>query len=139
MFFIYRVLNQELKMRILLLSLFVMLMCSVIFADDTQSPNNFNSISQIFGQPGKQQPDSTQKYSWPRRDLSVVIDGIRIEPGLALGSWASFRFITKAQAITMGDLVLLPAEVNPVIRCAMLRLVDGTNLAQHCRSLLQLY
>jgi hypothetical protein len=56
------------------------------------------------------------KYSWPRRDLKVQVNGVVIEPGLALGSWAAFKELESDQAMAMGDLVLLTKEVNPVIQ-----------------------
>jgi len=69
----------------------------------------------IFGQSPKTLPGEVRKYSWPRRDLRVSIGTTRIQPALALGSWAAFHG-SGAQAMAMGDLSLLEAEVNPVIR-----------------------
>lgn len=65
---------------------------------------------QVFNQPGKPLGDGVYKYSWPRTDLKVTIEDVDVEAGLALGSWAVFH-----QEMVMGDLVLLPREVNPVI------------------------
>jgi len=46
----------------------------------------------------------------------VTIGGVPIEPGLALGAWAAFKKTgTGDEAVTMGDLVLLEAEVEPVL------------------------
>lgn len=91
---------------------------SIVIAQNDQPPADqaFASISKIFNQPGKAQPDGTQKYTWPRKDLAVTANGVQIEPSLALGSWAAFKKIAQGQMLTMGDLVLLPAEINPVIR-----------------------
>ena len=69
----------------------------------------------IFGQEAKALPGDVQKYSWPRRDLHVEIGATKIAPALALGSWAAFKN-EGARAMTMGDLVLLETEVNPVVR-----------------------
>ena len=69
----------------------------------------------IFGQEAKALPGDVQKYSWPRRDLHVAIGTTKIAPALALGSWAAFKS-DGARAMTMGDLVLLETEVNPVVR-----------------------
>jgi hypothetical protein len=103
-------------MKMLLMLLAMLISVLVIAQNPVASSNEFASVAQILGQPGKTQPDKTQKYSWPRRDLAVTANGVSIEPGLAFGSWAAFKSISKTEAITMGDLVLLPAEVNPVIR-----------------------
>ena len=69
----------------------------------------------IFGQSAKALPGEVRKYSWPRRDLRVTIGTTKIQPALALGSWAAFHG-SGAQAMAMGDLALLESEVNPVIR-----------------------
>ena len=69
----------------------------------------------IFGQSAKALPGEVRKYSWPRRDLRVTIGTTKIQPALALGSWAAFHG-SGTQAMAMGDLALLEPEVNPVIR-----------------------
>jgi len=71
--------------------------------------------SAIFGQIPKTLPGGVEKYSWPRRDLHVSVAGISVAPALALGSWAAFHE-TAGHSMTMGDLVLLESEVNPVVR-----------------------
>ncbi len=45
----------------------------------------------------------------------MTVGGTAVAPALALGSWAAFT-PAGAQTMTMGDLVLLETEVNPVIR-----------------------
>ncbi|MFD2427222.1 DUF1259 domain-containing protein [Sphingobium scionense] len=54
------------------------------------------------------------RYSFPRSDLSVTLDGVTIKPSLALGSWAAFQPMGD-EAMVMGDLVLTHDEVNPVL------------------------
>jgi len=54
------------------------------------------------------------KFGFPRTDLQVSVHGLAIKPGLALGSWAAFTG-TDADAMVMGDLVLLEDEINPVM------------------------
>jgi hypothetical protein len=50
-------------------------------------------------------------------DLSVTIGGVKLEPALALGSWAGFvKASTAGPVMAMGDLVLLAGEVNPVLK-----------------------
>ncbi|HWC65066.1 MAG TPA: DUF1259 domain-containing protein [Thermoanaerobaculia bacterium] len=75
----------------------------------------WEEVGKTFGQEGKALPGDVQKYSWPRSDLSVRVATVRVEPALALGSWAAFHS-DGTKAMTMGDLVLLESEVNPVIR-----------------------
>jgi hypothetical protein len=77
----------------------------------------WSAVDAALGRDGKDVPGEARKYGFPRSDLTVVVSGIKLEPALALGSWAAFRKDVKTgHAMTMGDLVLLPAELNPVIR-----------------------
>ena len=60
------------------------------------------------------------RYGFPRSDLTVTLDGVSIKPSLALGGWIAFK-PTHGGAMAMGDLVLLEAEVRPV----MAKLLEG--------------
>lgn len=72
-----------------------------------------SKIDQAFGRSG-QKSENAYKVSFPRSDLRVNLQGVAIKPGLALGSWAGFTG-SDDDATVMGDLVLLPSELNPVI------------------------
>src|SRR5882672_12222621 len=64
--------------------------------------------------------DDVHRYGFPRTDLTVTLDGVTIKPALALGGWVAFQPMEE-EAMVMGHLVLLEAEVNPV----MLKLIEG--------------
>lgn len=83
-----------------------------------QSPaGGWDAVDKVFGAPGKDQPGEVRRYGWPRTDLHVVLGGVPVEPALALGGWAAFKKTGTGQdAVTMGDLVLLGPEVDPVVR-----------------------
>jgi len=70
-------------------------------------------IDQVLGRSGQKMGD-VYRVGFPRTDLHVVVDGLAIKPGLALGSWAAFAG-TDNSASVMGDLVLLESEVDPVM------------------------
>src|SRR5713226_6475553 len=70
-------------------------------------------IDQALGRSGQKIGD-VYKVGFPRTDLHVSIHGLAIKPGLALGSWAAFTG-TESNAMVMGDLVLLQADLNPVM------------------------
>jgi hypothetical protein len=55
------------------------------------------------------------KYGFPRGDLDVTLDGVKIKPALALGSWVAFKRTGSGRAMVMGDLVLTAEEVQPVV------------------------
>jgi len=78
--------------------------------------SGLSSVNNIFQQSGKTLPGDVTKYSWPRSDLHVLLGETKIEPGLALNSWAAFKSEQRAnEFMVMGDLVLTATEVNPVI------------------------
>jgi len=71
----------------------------------------WQTVDAILGQTGKVVAGDVHRYGWPRRDLDVRVGKIRVEPALALGSWAAF-----SSSMVMGDLVLRPSEVEAVVR-----------------------
>jgi hypothetical protein len=76
----------------------------------------WEAVDEVFGNPGKDLPGGVRRYGWPRTDLHVVVGEVSVEPGLALGAWAGFKKTgTGEGAVTMGDLVLLGPEVEPVL------------------------
>lgn len=70
-------------------------------------------VDEALGRSGQKIGD-VYKFGFPRSDLHVVVNGVAVKPGLALGSWAAFSG-TNDSAWVMGDLVLLETEVNPVM------------------------
>lgn len=74
----------------------------------------WGTVDKALGRTGTTQPDGVRRYSFPRSDLKVQLDGTRIRPALALGSWVAFQPM-NGQTMIMGDLVLTHDEVNPVL------------------------
>lgn len=72
------------------------------------------AIDRATGRSGQAQAGDVYRVSFPRSDLDVSVGGVKVRPGLALGSWAAFKS-TGAAAVAHGDLVLTDAEINPVI------------------------
>jgi hypothetical protein len=78
--------------------------------------SGWDTVEGVFGQPGKDQPGGVRRFGWPRTDLRVSLAGVPIEAALALGSWAAFQKSGAGdEAVAMGDLALLEAEVEPVV------------------------
>lgn len=75
---------------------------------------NWSSVDAAMGRAGSVQVGDVHRYSFPRSDLAVTLDGVRIKPALALGSWLAFREVGDGAEV-MGDLVLTQQEVNPVL------------------------
>jgi hypothetical protein len=82
--------------------------------------SSWQRVEDAMGRSGQMQPGDVIKFGMPRKDLHIVLDGVDIKPGLALGSWAAFKRAPSG-AMVMGDLVLTEEEVEPV----MLKLQEG--------------
>ena len=92
---------------------------------------DWNAVTSAIGRSGAVQGDGVMKYSFPRGDLDVRLDGVRIKPALALGSWVAFRRTTGGRAMAMGDLVLIDSEVQPVITALEENGVHQTAMHNH--------
>lgn len=90
---------------------------------------SWDMVAKALGREGKAQ-DGVYKVSFPRSDLNVSIGGTKLQPALALGSWAAFR-MEGSDAVTDGDLVLTTAEVNPVISALQRSGIDVTGVHNH--------
>lgn len=78
-----------------------------------QGPNS-SAIAGALGRSG-QRIGPVYRVGFPRTDLHVTLQGVTLRPGLALGSWAAF-LPGRGGTMVMGDLCLLPQEVNPVMK-----------------------
>ena len=88
------------------------------------------TIDDALGKPGTEQPGGVWRVSLPRSDLKVALDGVPIRPGFALGSWLAFQEHGR-DVMVMGDLVLLEAEVAPVMRRLAAGGLEVTALHNH--------
>jgi hypothetical protein len=96
------------------------LIFACMFSTQAAAATDWPSVDDALGRGGTVQPGDVHRYSFPRSDLAVTLDGVRIKPALALGSWLAFRDVGD-HAEVMGDLVLTQQEVNPVLS----RLLEG--------------
>ncbi len=95
-------------------SISIALATALLSASPASAAPDWARVDNALGRSGAEQPDGVRRYSFPRSDLTVTLDGVQIRPALALGSWLAFR-PAGDEAMLMGDLVLLEAEVNPVM------------------------
>ncbi len=70
------------------------------------------------------------KISVPRSDLSVTVDGVRLDPFQGLTSWAAFTG-SGDDTVVMGDLTLTEHEVSPVMDAALGAGLEVTALHNH--------
>jgi len=79
------------------------------------APADWKDVDAAIGRAGQDQPDGTHKFSLPRKDMSVTVNGVQVKAGLALGSWVAFKSTSQGNSMVMGDLVLAEDEVAPVM------------------------
>lgn len=94
------------------------------------SSPDWSAVENALGRKGTPNPGGVIKFSFPRSDLSVVVNGVTLKPALALGSWVAFQRIAD-HAMVMGDLVLLESEVTTVMASLQQNGVDQTALHNH--------
>jgi Domain of Unknown Function (DUF1259) len=86
---------------------------------------DWTAVDQAMGRKGADQPAGIHKYSFPRSDLHITVDGTPIEPALALGGWIAFQPMGK-EAMFMGERALTDTEISPVMK----RLIaDGVEIS----------
>src|SRR5829696_244722 len=78
---------------------------------------NWQAVAQALGKTGQLMEGDVFRIGMPRSDLDVTVKDVPILPAFALGSYAAFRQVgpSAGDTMVMGDLVLLDAEVNPVM------------------------
>jgi hypothetical protein len=76
---------------------------------------DWKKVDEALGRQGAMQSGEVYKYSFPRSDLKVTLDGVPVKPALALGSWVAFTG-NGDHAMVMGDLVLTEDEIAPVMK-----------------------
>jgi len=117
------------------LSVFQTLAFAPLVAVDAQQAANvtasWQSVENALGRKGATQPGAVMRFSFPRRDLQVTVDGVPIRPALALGSWVAFKRVGSGHTMVMGDLVLLESEVNDVVSTLQQGGVEQTALHDH--------
>jgi hypothetical protein len=96
-------------------SLHALTICTIVIIGSPAGAQNIDwkKVDEAAGRSAAVSGD-VHRYGFPRTDLQVTLDGVTIKPALALGGWAAFK-PAHGGAMVMGDLVLLEAEINPVM------------------------
>jgi hypothetical protein len=92
---------------------------------------NWPAVEAAFGRKAVPQPPNVMRFNFPRTDLAVTVGGVRLKPAFALGSWVAFLPMSDGQAMAMGDLVLLDAEVSGVMGALQAGGVEQSALHNH--------
>jgi len=87
-------------------------------------------VGEALGKTGAAAPGGIYRVGLPRSDLNVMLDGVRLRVGFALGGWLAFEKMGE-QGMVMGDLVLTMDEVNPVMTKLAAAGIEVTALHNH--------
>jgi hypothetical protein len=91
---------------------------------------DWNAVEAAMGRTSVSQPGDVHRFNMPRSDLAVTLDGVRLKPAFALGSWVAFKAVSDG-AIAMGDLVLRDTEVAPVMSQLQESGIEQTAIHHH--------
>lgn len=111
--------------KILLLVVFLTLAINLVFSQT----KDWSSVQKIFHQKGIQQ-GNTIRINFTRTDLKVKVNGMLIDPELALGGYISFTAMGD-HAMMMCTMVLLQNEVEPVIEKLIANNIEITGIHNH--------
>ncbi|HSE12837.1 MAG TPA: DUF1259 domain-containing protein [Rudaea sp.] len=88
------------------------------------------AIGDASGAAAAATPDGVVKIGWPRTDVTVTVDGMKLLPAAGLGSWAAFAPMENG-AMLMGDTVVFEDEVDAAIDAAFAHGLEVTGLHNH--------
>src|SRR5215831_12210433 len=91
---------------------------------------DWQKVDDAFGRKPAAVAGDIHRYGFPRTDLNVTLDGVAIKPALALGGWVAFKPM-HGNVMVMGDLVLLEAEIAPVMTKLIENGLEITALHNH--------
>src|SRR5438132_13980038 len=111
------------------LVVFMALLCAVpAIAQDM--PADYKQIVDLLGKTADFK-DGTLKVNIPRNDVSVTVANVKTPTPFGFGGWVAMTKGTGGMDVMMGDLVLLQAEVNPVMSTLLSNGLDVTALHNH--------
>src|SRR5215211_743853 len=91
---------------------------------------DWKAVEAAMGRTSVSQPGDVHRFNMPRSDLTVTLDGIKLKPAFALGSWVSFKAVSDG-VIAMGDLVLRDIELAPVMTRLQESGIEQTAIHHH--------
>ena len=96
-----------------------------------ESALDTGAIERLTGAKGAlDEKEGVFKVSVPRKDLSVIVAGVKMSPPMGLTSWAAFMRDGKDDMV-MGDLVLTEDQISPVMSAALDNGLEVTALHNH--------
>jgi|SRR5215216_2649609 len=109
---------------------YLTVLLALTIAGPATAEPDWKAVGQALGRKGSVQAGGIYRVGLPRTDLKVMLDGVEIKPGFALGSWLAFKSMGN-DTIVMGDLVLTGDEVNPVMKVLIENGMEVSALHNH--------
>ncbi|MEQ1692004.1 MAG: DUF1259 domain-containing protein [Gemmatimonas sp.] len=98
--------------------------------DTAPAPIDWPAVDAAMGRTSVAQSDDVHRFNMPRSDLRVTVDGIVLRPSFALGSWLAMKPVGNG-VMAMGDLVLTPEELGPVLSRLQAGGIEQTAIHHH--------
>lgn len=95
------------------------------------SEQDWQGVADALGREGELQGGTVYRTGFGRSDLTVTSDGIQIEAGLSLGSYAAFSRYNDGETVVMGDLVVTEDELPAVTDALQEAGIAQTALHKH--------
>jgi hypothetical protein len=111
---------------LLLLSLFSI--TSAFAKAESLHPDQIEKLTGLKGKMNEKEGVFT--VSFPRKDLKITAQGIKMIPPMGLTAWTAFTRM-KGHVMAMGDLVLTQDQVNAVMSVALENGLEVTALHNH--------
>ena len=93
-------------------------------------PADYQQVLKDLGRPGDYKA-GVLKVNIPRNDVSVTVANVKTPTPFGFGGWIAMAKGTGGMDVMMGDLVLLPDEVNKVMSALLDNGLDVTALHNH--------
>jgi hypothetical protein len=93
-------------------------------------PAEYQQVLTTLGKQGDYKAN-VLKVNMPRNDVSVTVAGVKTPTPFGFGGWVAMTKGTGVMDVMMGDLVLVQAEVNPVMSALLDNGLEVTALHNH--------
>ena len=91
---------------------------------------DWKMVEQALEASGQLQAGGVFRVGMPRSDLAVIVKGVSVKPGFAVGSYAAFKQMGD-HTMVMGDLALLDGEIPAVMSGLLAGGLQVTALHNH--------
>jgi hypothetical protein len=113
------------KAAAIILVLLTTALCLSSLSQAAESAMDTGAIEHLTGAKGAlDEKEGVFKVSVPRKDLSVIVAGVKMSPPMGLTSWAAFKRAGKDDMV-MCDLVLREDQVSPARFVRRLHIEQG--------------